>query len=370
MRKLFLLICVCGYLIAQQQTAPPAGTPQPQKEPQTTNDQLTPFSMTIQNVVVPAIVFDHDGHSVAGIRPDEFHLYDNGKEQNIHVDEAFIPISMVVAVQANEEVTDILSQVNKIGTLISPLILGNQGEAAVVAFDHRIRTIQDFTSDPDKISLAVQKLYPGSSSSRLIDAVEESTRMLRTRPRNRRRILLLISEARDMGSEARGRETLMSLELSNITVYFVPMSNLLAKLTAPPKEPRPDNLPPAMHPMPGVAPATPTTVMQTYGTDGNSAQFVPLITEIFKDAKAIFKAPPAQLFVQATGGSEFSFYGRRALEQVVQKIGAELHSDYTISYDPNNKLEGGFHQIQIVVSGHPEVKRVQARPGYWLAATQ
>jgi hypothetical protein len=28
--------------------------------------------------------------------------------------------------------------------------------------------------------------------------------------------------------------------------------------------------------------------------------------------------------------------------------------------------EGGFHQITVEVGGHPEVRRVQTRPGCWL----
>jgi len=381
MHRLFLVTVICGLLLAQQKSTPPepwntaasAQKQQPppaQKPPAASNDQLTNIVTTVQNVVVPTVVFDRDGNYVNGIRPDQFHLYDDGVEQNIQVDETFIPISMVIAIQVNAEVDKILPQVSRIGNLVSPLLLGNQGEAAVLAFDSRIRILQDFTSDPEKITVAVKKIYAGSMSSRLVDAVEEGTRMLRTRPPNRRRILLLISETRDGGSQARGRETLITLQLSNITVYVIPMSRLLAKLTAPPPEPRPDNLPPAMYPVPGVAPTTPTSVMQTYGTEGNSAQFMPLLLEIYKDAKAIFKAPPAEIFAKATGGAEFSFYGGHALEQVMQKLGEELHSDYTISYSPNNKAKGGFHEIQIVVAGHPEVKRVLARPGYWLGPTQ
>ena len=65
----------------------------------------------------------------------------------------------------------ILPQVKKIGGLIAPLLIGEQGEAAVIAFDSRIRTLQDFTSDSDKITKAVKDLTAGSSSSRMIDAV-------------------------------------------------------------------------------------------------------------------------------------------------------------------------------------------------------
>ena len=47
-------------------------------------------------------------------------------------------------------------------------------------------------------------------------------------------------------------------------------------------------------------------------------------------------------------------------------MGEQLHSEYTISYSPNNREESGFHEIAIDVVGRTEVRRVQHRPGYWL----
>ena len=77
----------------------------------------------------------------------------------------------------------------------------------------------------------------------------------------------------------------------------------------------------------------------------------------------LFKDNPAELFTKGTGGREFSFYRQRGLEEAIQHIGEELHSQYLISYNPNNKEEGGFHQIQVVVAGRRDVGRVQTRPG-------
>ena len=92
--------------------------------------------------------------------------------------------------------------------LIKPLLIGDQGEAAVIAYHGADATLQEFTSDSDKITLAISKIYPGSDSNRLIDAVAEATRMLRTRPRNRQRIILLVGETRDNSSETRLRSAL------------------------------------------------------------------------------------------------------------------------------------------------------------------
>jgi hypothetical protein len=50
----------------------------------------------------------------------------------------------------------------------------------------------------------------------------------------------------------------------------------------------------------------------------------------------------------------------------VKKIGAELHSQYFVSYTPNNKDEGGFHTLEVTVGPY----KTQTRPGYWLGTKQ
>ena len=48
---------------------------------------------------------------------------------------------------------------------------GQDGEIAVVGFDHRIQVMQDFTNEGTKISEAMQKMTPGSSVHAVVDAV-------------------------------------------------------------------------------------------------------------------------------------------------------------------------------------------------------
>ncbi|MDQ6663534.1 MAG: hypothetical protein M3Z23_03985, partial [Acidobacteriota bacterium] len=129
--------------------------------------------------------------------------------------------------------------------------------------------------------------------------------------------------------------------------------------------PRPDPFPPAARNLPGGAPNTPTTVAQATGL-GGSAEFIPLLVEIYKDAKGIFVNNPVEVFTRGTGGSEFSFYKQRGLEKAIESISEEIHSQYLITYNPNNKNEGGFHEISIQLNRSD--LRVQTRPGYWLAS--
>jgi VWFA-related protein len=360
MHRIVTLSLLGGLLAGQQQ--PPA-----QQEP--AQDPTTKIIVSVSEVQAPVLVFDRDGQYVNGLQPEQFHLFDNGKEQNIHVDVSYLPISLVICIQANQHVDALMPEVRRIGTMIAPVIIGDQGEAAVIAYDSRVRVLQPFTNEADKITDAVKKLntYGGSTSNRMVDSVNEATRMLRTRSKDRRRIIMLVGETRDLGSETRLREALLDLQFANVLFYGVDMPRFVTTLSAPPPVGRSDNLPPAMHPLPAGVASTPTSVQQTYGTNGTRAEFIPMMVEIFKDVKAIFKDNPVEAFTKGTGGSEFSFYKQRGLQDAIQRIGAELHSQYLVSYTPNNMDEGGFHEIQVTVSGAPEVKRTQTRPGYWLS---
>ncbi|MGA2735856.1 MAG: VWA domain-containing protein [Bryobacteraceae bacterium] len=355
LRWMFAGLLVAG-LLAQGQQDP--------GKPAADAGQYT-IRVPVEIVVAPVTVTDRNGENVDGLGPEQFRLFDNGKEQNIHVDVAFPPISLVIAVQASDHVESVLPQINKIGVMIEPIVIGDQGEAAVVAFDSRIRQMQDFTSDPAKITEALKRIHAGSSQNRMIDAVEEGVRELSTRPRNRRRVVLLVGETRDKSSEARLRETLIAAQVANVSVYTVDISRMVTTVMAKQDPGYIDNRPPAMTPMPSGYPQTPNTVMQTTGSLGGSAEFVPAMVEVFKDAKAIFKQNPSEVFTRGTGGEQFGFMRQRGLEGAIERLGAELHSQYLIAYNPNNKDEGGFHEISVLVTGRKDVK-VRTRPGYWL----
>jgi VWFA-related protein len=333
-------------------------------------EQQPRFTGGVNEVVTPVTVTDHDGNLVNGLQAYQFHLTDNGKDQDIHVDVSYEPISLVVAIQANQSVESILPQVRKIPELLSQFIIGDEGKAAVMAFDHRLTVLQPFTNDSTKIDAAVKKIHAGSSTSRLTDAVGESVRMLSHEPKNRRRIILLISETRDLGSEGKKREVLFAADINNVKVYAVDMSRFVEVLSGKSqKPPRPDPMPATARQgtLPANVPATPTSVAQTFGQGGGRAEFIPLFKEILKDVRDIFVDNPVEVMTRGTGGKEYSFMSQRGLETALSDIGRELHSQYMITYTPNNANEAGFHEIEVAVSGVRGAK-ARTRPGYWVAA--
>jgi VWFA-related protein len=318
---------------------------------------------TVTNIVAPVLVTDRAGNIIDGLQPNQFHLFDNGKEQNIQVDQAFEPISLVVAIECSGRISSILTQIKHIGSLVQQTVTGSQGEVAVVAFDGRIRLMQDFTNDPDKIKVAVDKIQPGNTQSRMIDAVDRGVYMLRKRPRNNRKIVLLVSETRDEGSEARLREALIDTNLSNVMVYTVDITQLAVRLTEKQPDPRPVAMDPTAMNAPLGIPNTPTTMEQNYGM-GNRVQFTPLLKEIYTDAKGIFVRDPATQFAKSTGGKQFFFLKQKGLEEAVQDISRQLHSHYMLSYRPTDADEGGFHTIEVSIDRSSLI--CTTRPGYWI----
>jgi len=349
-----VIVAVFGLsLLAQQEPTPPVI-----------------IRVPVNIVVVPVTVKDGNGTYVNGLRPQDFRLTDNGQLQDIKVDISYVPISLVVAIQANADTEALLPKIQKIDSLLSQLVVGEQGEIAVLIFDHRIQVLQDFTSDWDKLSQAFKKVNrPGGQSSRMNDAVREAIRMLSQRPPNRRRVILLISETRDKGSESRARQVMLDAQMNNVIIESVNISHWLTTLTRKPDVPRPDPIPPTARPLPAGVPPTPGNVVQVTGGQGTAANFIPVFVEIFRQIKAIFIDNPVEVYTKYTGGQEHFFNTQKGLEQAIARIGEELQNQYIISYNPNNKLESGFHQIQVEVVKDGRLRRdytIVTRPGYWL----
>jgi VWFA-related protein len=319
-------------------------------------------------IMAPTTVLDNDGSYVTGLRPGQFRLYDNEKLQQIRVDETYAPISLVVAVQADSKVHAVLPKIKKMGNVLHSLVAGQQGEIAILGFDHRMQRLTDgFTSDPDEIDAALDRLRPGSRNNALTDAVVEATRLLRTRAKDRRRVLLLIAESRDNGSSMKAREALTNLEVANVMVYALNISRLYTEFTSKSEPPAPSPIPPGARHVPAGTPITPTAVAQITGQQGYGANFVPLLQEIFYAAKAVFVQNPIELYTQYTGGKETGFVSQRDLEQALASIGRELHNQYLITYSPSNRQEGGYHRIRVEVD-RPSLE-VRTRGGYWLASS-
>lgn len=367
MRNTLMLLLLCAAGFAQQPgTLDPAKDPakleKVEKAEKDKAEQEVTFHSRTDLMIAPTTVLNKHGDYVNGLQPQDFQLYDNNKLQQIQADVHDQPLSLVIAVQKSSNLNEILPKIQRIGSLLKDLIAGEDGETAIIAFDHNVVVAQDFTNDTGQITETMKKLKPGSSQHAVDDAVMKGIGMLKNRPKDRRRILLLIAERRDKGSGSRVREVLEEAEFTNVVIYSLDISSVIAGLTGTPMPPRPPSIPAEAQHSPANGDMTPNIIDQNYYT-GN---YIPMFVDIFKSVKSVFVEDAVVVFTRFTGGKEYSFITEKSLERAVEGISQEIHSQYLLSYTPNNQAEGGFHDIKVTVN-RPQLE-IRTRPGYWVAS--
>jgi VWFA-related protein len=309
-----------------------------------------PSPIKVRTVLVntPVTVRNEEGEMVHDLEESDFRITDNGAPQKItHFNLGGDPISLVVVVETSSRISPILPKIRKSGILISQTVTGPTGEGAVVGFDDEVKILLDFTSSADAMEKTMSELKEGYSGSKLFDAMSKAVELLSGRPEvsetelGHRRVMLVIAEAHDSGSEEKLGEVLRRAQLANITIYAVGISSTKADLKKKPEYTGPTRATPeGTFGMPG-----PPGTIQTPTTDDNAAA--------------------------ATGGLHVSTWKDRTIEKVIDEMGGELHAQYTLTYTPSGENTDGYHEISVTVSKEKERGlKVRARPGYYLGVPE
>jgi VWFA-related protein len=323
----------------------------------------------VEVVTAPVVVRDAKGEMVTDLDQLNFKIFDNGVQQQIeHFDMGGDALSVVLLVETSSRVSVMLPAIRKAGIVFTQSILGDKGEGAVLAFGNEVRHVQSFTTNHDKIDKAISKLTDDGSGSRLFDAMTEAVAMLRDRPVDRRRVIVAISEASDAGSTAKLGMALRAAELENITIYTVGLSSAAAEWRTPlsgptqaPEAPEGVMLGP---PAPGT-PQTPSTPGgATAGGGIGAGDLLALGVWAVENGVNLVKGHALEVATLATGGEHVPTRRDKSIEPALDRIGGELHAQYTLSYHPTDSSPGGFHEIKVLVD-RPKTT-VKTRPGYYL----
>jgi VWFA-related protein len=320
-------------------------------------------------VNTPVTVKDGHGQMIHDLDAKDFRITDNGITQKIsHFDLGGDPLSLVILVETSTRIDSIFPEIRKTGILFTQTVVGPSGEAAVVGFNDSVDKLQDFTANGDAVERTIGGMQQGTSGSRLYDAMAVGVEMLSARPQatveqnGRRRVLMILSEATDVGSAAKLGDVLRQAQLANITIYSVGLSTTRAELQSKNQKQRISATPPGVFgqpPLPGSV-QTPTTEEQRYG----DIDIMALAVWAVQHAENQVKDHALEVAATATGGAHLATFRDRSIEKAIDEIGGELHSQYSLSYTPTGTGETGYHDIKVSVD-RTGVK-VRARPGYYL----
>jgi VWFA-related protein len=349
--------------------APPGGIKPKPGLPIQQGPRQQPIRVKVEVVSAPVVVRDAQGEMVTDLDALNFQIFDNGVQQKIeHFDMGGDALSVVLLVETSNRIQPMLPAIRKAGIVFTQSILGGTGEGAVIGFGNEVRLVQPFTTNHDKLEKSIEKLTEDGSASHLFDAMTEAVAMLSKRPVERRRIIVAISEAADAGSTAKLGMALRAAELENITIYTVGISSAAAEwrtpLTGPTQAPEaPEGV--------MLGPATPG-LPQTPSTPGGGApgggvgggDLLALGVWIVQHGVNLAKGHALEVATLATGGEHVPTRRDKSIEPALDRIGGELHAQYTLSYHPTDSSPGGFHEIKVLVD-RPRTT-VKTRPGYYL----
>jgi len=320
-------------------------------------------------VNTPVTVVNEKGQLVYDLDAQDFRLTDNGVRQRItSVDLGNNPLSLVIVIETSSRIEPLLPEIRKTGVVFTETVIGPQDEAAVVGFNDSVDTLLDFTTSRDKVLDTMNQLQAGTAHARLFDAMATGIEMLsRLQPQptadlpERRRVMVIMSEVTDVGSETHLSSVLKRAQLSNVVIYSLGISRTLAEWKAPSKELTPQLVPEGIFPQPNLPGSiqTPETEATRYGY-GN-------LINLMRNVKSQF-TQTLQIAASRTGGQYISTFKGKSMQTAVDEIGGELHSQYSLTYEPTGTKATGYHVIQVQVN-RANLK-ARARPGYYVSPAE
>lgn len=256
------------------------------------------ISSTSVLVIVPTVVRSASGKHATRLDASSFRLTDNGVEQKVSVEEAENqPLAVVVLMQTGGAAFSRLQRYGKLDSILGHVLGSSTRKVALVTFDSRPEEIWNFPTRVDALYHALTHPRGGDRGAAIVDAVTCAIDLLQQQPANFRRVILLLSQARDDGSRVPAENVLRKLAVSGTTIYSLTFS------------PSPES----------------TLLSDTI----NASTSHGLVLEAMHENTA------AEVAV-LSGGKRLRFQDEHDLEHQLSILAKDIHHGYTLSFHPRS----------------------------------
>jgi len=357
---------------ADQKTSPPPMPPvktvpegSVPTDTDSTREDLFKISVVLNYVTVPVTVKDNDGRLVAGLLPKDFTVLENGQKQPLKFFTSD-PFPLSAAVIFDLGMPD--SGVRKIQETLPALqgAFSQFDEVAIYTYSSTVSQVSDFTTVSQQLTAVLNQIKtysgrnngppvtggplgpqgptinghpvdspiqpvitPPKQSHVINDAILRAARDLSKRDRTRRKIIFVISDGREIGSDASYADTLKVLLTQNVIVYAVGVESAA---------------------LPGY---------RQLGKIHIPRVNVPNVADFNFGYGNILSR-----YVFATGGGTvYAENAKAEIERAYSRAIGDARNQYTLAYSARPGGAGGYRQIEVRVR-RPDVK-VYAKDGYY-----
>jgi Ca-activated chloride channel homolog len=317
------------------------------------------FRTAVELINVNATVTDASGRFVAGLRKEDFQLFEDGVRQDItHFNSDRVPVSLGIALDTSGSMTGekMLAAREALERFLFEL-LGPDDEVFLYRFDSHVELVNGWTKDRTRLRTALGRLSPRGGTA-MYDAIAEAIPLAQT-GRHKKKALVVISDGNDTSSQTDVGALKRMIRESEVLVYAVGIDSDAPAtytgspggVTLPPRQP--PRLPiPLPFPIPGRRrPSPPPSYPNppsggVYSRGGNERVNVAALRDITDDS----------------GGRTEIVRDARDLDPATSGIADELSKQYYIGYPATAPKDGKWHTIRVEVTNGNY--RVRARRGY------
>jgi len=260
-------------------------------------------------VTIDATVTDKNGGFIRKLSAEDFVVYEDGQRQKVEFFEAneetvlTRSLAVVFAFDKSGSITPEEISKQREATENFVKLLRPESIFAVVTFSSEMQVLQDFTSEPEKVSRAFRKIGEITGLSRIFGTIDRAVSMLKRAPRFRggrrlRRVVIVVTDGYDNLDSPDQRDLIRRANDAEVTVYSITLPSYMA-------------------------------------SSGNKRSMTLL------DVSRI---------VPLTGGADFSA-DSKDFTPVFKAIAEEIRSSYTIAYYPpeSSRRDGRVHQLSVEV---------------------
>lgn len=304
-----------------QQPEQPANQPNGAQEP--TEPSITPtqssedqgrfvFKKQVQEVTLHATVVDETGKPVTSLDRNAFMVFQNGQPETISsFRREDVPVAIGIVIDNSGSMRDKRARVDE--AVLNLIRASNpDDEVFVVNFDQTPYLDQDFTSDVNLLRTALHQTSSRGSTA-LYDAVVASNVHLKNNPRLEKKVLLVITDGEDNMSRETLHDAMRKLQSNKgATVYAIGLTD------------------------------------EGMTRSGREA---------LRD------------LASSTGGTAFFPQSLEEVDAITRAVAHDIRSQYTIAYNPGNKIGTGYQRIQVEAKLPGHKLTVRTRTGYYPGET-
>lgn len=285
------------------------------RQPAARGDKGYTIGVNVDLVLMYTSVFDKQtGHFVAGLKQDNFRLYEDGIQQTITAfSQEDVPVSMGILLDLSGSMRNKIEQVNK-AALAFIRANNPKDQVFLIGFNDEVELLQDYTNDIDEIADSLENTVVTGGTS-LYDAVYLGVQKAQsgTKPK---KAIVVISDGEDRDSYYKLDELVAKVQEADVQVYSIGFVD----------------------------------EVEEKGFFGRWSKSGPE-----KAHRALVRIS------EETGGKAFFPSKVTDIHSIVAEIASDLRSQYSLGYFSSNPArDGTFRRVKIELKG-PAAAKSQAR---------